>query len=90
MTANIKDKIIDRVIRDAPELVILEMDGQVSQTVLHELVNGEQNKTKIAGHRTYFRRDLNHPGDYLGVDDFMVQPYDEPGTGSQNQTAVTK
>ncbi len=46
LTASIKDKIVERVIREAPELMILEMDGQVSQTLLNELTSSTKIRRK--------------------------------------------
>lgn len=74
--ATLKDKVIDRVVRDAVELVIVEMDGYASQTVLHELTHTGKIKSKMPIMALTHVESLTQPADYLGVDDFVLWPYD--------------
>ncbi|MBN1188731.1 MAG: response regulator transcription factor [Dehalococcoidales bacterium] len=76
LTAGIKDKIVERVVRDAPELIVLEMDGQVSQAVLKDLTDGSKIRRKVFLIVLMTAEMLNHPGDNPGIDDFVVRPYD--------------
>lgn len=78
LVANIKDRIVERVIREAPELMILEMDGQPSQTILRELVaSGVKVRRKAAIITLMTIEMLDHPDEYQGVDDFIIRPYDD-------------
>ena len=53
------------------------MDGQVSQTILHELTSGSKVKRKSSIIALMTVEILNNPNDYVGVDDFVVRPYDD-------------
>jgi DNA-binding response OmpR family regulator len=75
--ANLKDKIAERVIRNAPELVLLEMNGMTSQAVLRQLTDGSKIKRKLPVMALMSDDTLNQPNDYLDVDDFVVVPYDD-------------
>jgi DNA-binding response OmpR family regulator len=72
-----KDKIVERVIRELPELIIVEMNGSFSQGVLRELTVGSGIKSKIPIIVLVTTENLARPEDYLGVDDFVVWPYDD-------------
>ncbi len=76
LTANIKDKVVERTIHEAPELIVLEMDGQINQMVLHELTSGGKVRRKIPVIALMPPEALNNSGDYLVVDDFVIQPYE--------------
>jgi two-component system alkaline phosphatase synthesis response regulator PhoP len=76
LTATLKDKVIDRIIREGPELVLLEMDGQASHTILRDIIDGKRIKRKVLVMVLMTLETLERPGDYAGVDDFIVQPYD--------------
>jgi two-component system alkaline phosphatase synthesis response regulator PhoP len=74
--ATLKDQVIDRIIREGPELVVVEMDGRPSQMLLHEITNGSRIKRKVLVIALMTLETLNRPDDYQGVDDFLVWPYD--------------
>jgi two-component system, OmpR family, alkaline phosphatase synthesis response regulator PhoP len=76
LIADIKEKVIERVIREAPELVILEMSGQVSQAVLNELKAGTRVRRNIPVIVLLNNETLGQSNDYLSADDFIIQPYD--------------
>jgi DNA-binding response OmpR family regulator len=76
LTAGIKDKIIERVAHEGPELVVLEMDGQVSQAILRELTDANKIHRKVFLIALMTVETLERPQEYLGVDDFIVRPYD--------------
>jgi DNA-binding response OmpR family regulator len=76
MLAGVKDKIVERVVREVPELVLLEMDGQVSQTILRELTDGSRIRRKVLLIALMTVETLDHPDVFLGADDFIVRPYD--------------
>jgi two-component system, OmpR family, alkaline phosphatase synthesis response regulator PhoP len=71
-----RDKIIERVIRESPELVMVEMNGFASQSVLHELTHTGKIKSKMPIMALVNVDSLTQPGDFLGVDDFVLRPYD--------------
>jgi two-component system alkaline phosphatase synthesis response regulator PhoP len=76
LTANIKDKVIERAIHEGPELIVLEMDGQTNQMLLHELSSGSKVRRKIPVIGLITQEVLNNSGNYLEVDDFVIQPYE--------------
>jgi DNA-binding response OmpR family regulator len=76
LIANIKDKVVEKAVREAPELIVLEMDGQVSQTTLHELVDSGKVRRKMPILAIVSLESLNNSGNYLGVEDFVIRPYD--------------
>jgi DNA-binding response OmpR family regulator len=76
-TATLKDKVLERVTREDPDLMILELDGQVSRTILHDLTGGSKTRRNSSIIALITVETLNHPADYLGVDDFILRPYDE-------------
>ena len=76
LTANIKDKVIERAIHEGPELIVLEMDGQTNQMILHELSSGSKVRRKIPVIGLITHEALNNSGNYLEVDDFVIQPWE--------------
>jgi DNA-binding response OmpR family regulator len=75
LTAGINDRIVDRVIREAPQLVILELDGQASQSALQALTSSSRIRRKAPILVTMTADTLDRSNDYLGVDDFIVRPF---------------
>jgi DNA-binding response OmpR family regulator len=75
--ATTKDKVIERIVRESPELIIVEMNGHSGQTVLHELTHSGKIKSKVPIMALITVESLTRPGDYQGVDDFLLWPYDE-------------
>ncbi len=71
-----KEKIIERVVRESPELILLEMNGQTGQSLLHNLTHSSKIKSKVPIIALVAPENLMQPADYLGVDDFIVCPYD--------------
>ncbi len=76
LTANIKDKVIERAIHEGPELIMLEMDGQTNQMILRELSSGSKVRRKIPVIALITQEALNNSANYLEVDDFVIQPYE--------------
>jgi two-component system alkaline phosphatase synthesis response regulator PhoP len=76
LSAGMKDKIIDRVAREAPELVIIEMNGQASQTVLHEMKASSKIRRSTPVIAIITGELLGQSSDYSPADDFIVRPYD--------------
>jgi len=76
LTAGMKDKVVERIIREAPELVILEMNGHISQTVLHDLKAGSKIKRNTPIIVIVAGDSLGQSGDYSLADDFIVRPFD--------------
>jgi DNA-binding response OmpR family regulator len=75
-TAGIKDKIIERIVRDGPELIVLEMDGPASQAVLHDLTDGSKIRRKVFLIALISAEMLDRSNEFPGIDDFLVRPYD--------------
>jgi len=73
--ATFKDKIAERVMHEIPDIVIVESNGQTPQ-LLRELVQGIRIKHKAAVMALVTEENLNRPDDYLDLDDFIVQPFD--------------
>jgi two-component system, OmpR family, alkaline phosphatase synthesis response regulator PhoP len=76
LLAGVKDKILERVGREAPELIILEMDGQVTRTILHDLIDPTRVHRKVFIIAFMPAETLDHPAEFAGVDDFIIVPYD--------------
>lgn len=76
-TGNIKDRVIDRVVRDAPHLVILELNGQTGQAVLKELNSTSRIRKKVPVLALVSMESLTQNDQFLSVDDFLVRPYDQ-------------
>jgi DNA-binding response OmpR family regulator len=77
ITASIKDKVVERINRETPELIILEMNGQVSQTLLNELISSARIRRKSPIMAIMTLESLNQSGGHSGADDFIIRPYDE-------------
>jgi two-component system alkaline phosphatase synthesis response regulator PhoP len=75
--ATTKEKMLENIVRESPELIMLEMNGQLSQSLLYELTHGSRIKTRVPIMALVTTDNLNRPDDYLGVDDFVVWPYDD-------------
>ncbi len=76
-TGNIKDRVIDRVVRDAPHLVILELNGKTGQAVLKELNSTSRIRKKVPVLALMSMESLTQNDEFLSVDDFLVRPYDQ-------------
>jgi DNA-binding response OmpR family regulator len=77
LTATLKDKIIERINHESPELVLIEMNGQPSQTIVHDIVSGIRVKRKVLVMALMTLETLDQPGEYTGLDDFIVRPFDD-------------
>jgi DNA-binding response OmpR family regulator len=74
---NIKDKVIERVVKDAPHLVIQELDGLASQSVLQDLTSGAKIIRKVPVLALVTLDSLTQSNQFLSADDFLVRPYDQ-------------
>ncbi len=74
MVASFRDNIGEKVGRVAPELVMVETEGQ-NPAVFRDLVQGLKAKYKAAVLAMVTNELLNKPDDYFEVDDFIVQPF---------------
>jgi two-component system, OmpR family, alkaline phosphatase synthesis response regulator PhoP len=75
-SATLQDKVVERIQKESPELVMLEMDGYPSQTVLHELTHGGKVKVRVPIIALVNAEHLSPLSEYAGVDDFVLWPYD--------------
>ncbi|HSW57550.1 MAG TPA: response regulator transcription factor [Dehalococcoidales bacterium] len=76
-TGNIKDKLAERVARDAPHLVILELNGQSSRAALQTLRSSSRIRKKVPVLALVTLDSVTQDDLFLNVDDFLIQPYDE-------------
>jgi DNA-binding response OmpR family regulator len=76
-TGSLKDKVVERVARDAPHLVILELNGPASQSVLQELTSSSKIRKKVPVLALLTMDSLTKNDLFLSVDDFLVRPYDQ-------------
>jgi DNA-binding response OmpR family regulator len=76
-TGNIKDKVAERVARDAPHLVILELNGSASQAVMQELTSSAKIHKKVPILALLTMESLTKNDLFLTVDDFLIRPYDQ-------------
>lgn len=76
LAATVQQNLIDRIIKEAPRMVILEMDGAESHAVLQELTRGTKIKRQIPVLALAKYETLNQPNDYLAMHDFVLPPYD--------------
>jgi DNA-binding response OmpR family regulator len=75
-TATPREKIVERIVREAPELIVVQMADTSSQTMLHEIVNSTRIRRKAPILALLNSDMLDQPDYYLRVDDFIVDPYD--------------
>jgi two-component system alkaline phosphatase synthesis response regulator PhoP len=75
--ATLQDKVVERILKESPELVMLEMDGYASQTLLHDLTHGGKVKARVPILALLNAERLSQPAEYSGVDDFVFWPYDQ-------------
>jgi DNA-binding response OmpR family regulator len=76
LLASEKEKLIDSIVRESPELIMLEMNGQTGQSTLHNLTHNSKIKSKVPIIALVAAESLMQPADYQGVDDFIMRPYD--------------
>lgn len=76
IVANPREQIIARIIREFPQLIILEMNGRESDAILKEVTGAGRIQRKVPIIAIIDKEDLERSGDYEGVDDFIVRPYD--------------
>lgn len=77
LIASFKDKIAERVVHEAPQLMILEMNGQISQKLLNDLTGNTKIRRKSPIMALMSVETLTQSSSYSGADDFIVRPYDE-------------
>jgi len=75
LTAAVYERLIERIIKEAPRIVILEMNGAESRDILHELANSTRVKRKIPILALADVDSLSNPDDYLAMNDFLMPPY---------------
>jgi len=74
--ATVKEKVLDRALRESLELIVLELNGSLNQTILRDLTHSGKIKNKVPIVALVNGESLAQPVDYLGVDDFVFWPYD--------------
>jgi two-component system alkaline phosphatase synthesis response regulator PhoP len=76
LTARPQEKVVERIAREAPELILLKIDGPVSQLTLNEIIKSNRIKRKATVLALIQADMLDHPEDYQKADDFFVYPGD--------------
>jgi two-component system, OmpR family, alkaline phosphatase synthesis response regulator PhoP len=69
------DKLVEKVIRELPELVLLEINGAAGLTALRELTDGNQIQRKVPVVGLINSELLSSPAFFSGLDDFIVSPF---------------
>jgi DNA-binding response OmpR family regulator len=75
LTATVYERLIERIIKEAPRIVILEMNGVESRDILYELAHGTRVKRKIPILALADTESLSEPANYLAMNDFLLPPY---------------
>jgi two-component system alkaline phosphatase synthesis response regulator PhoP len=76
LLAGIHDKVVERIIREGPELVLLEINGRASEELLHELVSGSKIKRKTPVITLISSEGLSQVDAFSGADDFLIKPWE--------------
>jgi DNA-binding response OmpR family regulator len=71
-----KERVIERILHESPEVLVLEMNGVSGQTLLREMTRGGRIKARVPILALVSSEHLAAPSDYPGVDDFALEPYD--------------
>jgi DNA-binding response OmpR family regulator len=70
------DKLVEKVIREMPELILLDINGTGGLTALRELMDGNRIQRKVPVVALITVEQLNSPSYFSGVDDFVVSPFE--------------
>jgi two-component system alkaline phosphatase synthesis response regulator PhoP len=73
--AGYADKLVERVIKEIPELILLDIIGPAGLTALRELTDGNRIQRKIPVVTIIDSDLLNSPSYLSGVDDFIISPF---------------
>jgi DNA-binding response OmpR family regulator len=76
-TGNLKEKIVERVVKESPHLILLELNGPVSQAVLQELSTNPKIHKRVPILALLTMDSLTQNDLFLNVDDFIIRPYDQ-------------
>jgi DNA-binding response OmpR family regulator len=69
------EKLIERVIREVPELIVLDLKGTSGLIAMRELTDGNKIPRKIPIIAIISSDLLNNPAAFQGATDFIVSPY---------------
>ncbi len=89
LMAGLKDRILERVNREAPQLIVLELDWQPSQQILNELT-GSKIRRKSPILTILSDQMLDKVIENPAVDDFLVAPYRAPELISRAKRLLQK
>ncbi len=76
LAATFKEKIVDRVVREAPQLVILELGSQLGHNILRDVTTSPRIRRKVPVLALTGTGGLNQSADLNSADDFIVHPFD--------------
>jgi len=88
--ATYKERVLESIQRESPELLVLEMNGVTGQTLLRDLTRGGRLKARVPVLALVSSDHLTAPLDYPGVDDFVFEPYDHRELGFRIQRLLQK
>jgi two-component system, OmpR family, alkaline phosphatase synthesis response regulator PhoP len=69
------DKLVEKVIRELPELILLDIKGPAGLTALRELTDGNRIQRKVPVVGLIDPELLDSPAYFSGLDDFIVSPF---------------
>jgi DNA-binding response OmpR family regulator len=69
------EKLIERVIREVPELIVLDLKGTSGLIAMRELTDGNKIPRKIPIIAIISSDLLNNPAAFQGATDFIISPY---------------
>lgn len=69
------EKLIERVIREVPELIVLDLKGTSGLIAMRELTDGNKIPRKIPIIAIISSDLLNNPAAFQGATDFVISPY---------------
>jgi DNA-binding response OmpR family regulator len=75
--ASYSDKLIERVIREVPELILVDLKSPGGLSVMRDLTDGIRIPRKIPLIAIVSSDYLNNPADISGADDFVISPHNE-------------
>ncbi len=88
--ATYKERVVESIQRESPELLVLEMNGVAGQTLLRDLTRGGRLKARVPVLALVSSDHLTAPSDYPGVDDFVFEPYDHRELAFRTQRLLQK
>lgn len=71
-----KDKVLQQVVDESPDLIMVEMNGNPSHALVRQLSQDNKLKKHTPIMALLSGEMLDRPDEYLAIDDFVVHPFD--------------